>query len=239
MLPFYFGWKLLYLTLFIDMRVFTTLATLLAVATAVPALAQTELNTRPPATPSSPVERSSQYPTPNAQPIRESLYRTSSLGIDLGWGGPYGGLGFYYAHLLGPGTDINAGFGLGVGGKLGVGVRHFFSPAKSLSPYVGANLSRSGRIDEFTLTIDEGMPTQEATIFTLAPSGVLNLRSGLLWQLGRVGLLGTLGYGVRFTGNPATYKSGQFPSQRMRNTVEAISPGGLEISLGMSIGLGQ
>lgn len=221
------------------MKIVTTLATLLTAAVAVPALAQTELNTRPPAVPSSPVERSTQYPTPEAQPTHSSLYRTSSLGIDLGWGGPYGGLGFYYAHLLGAGTDINAGFGLGVGGKLGVGVRHFFRPQKAFSPYIGANLSRSGRINEFTFTIDEGMPTEETTVFTLAPSGVLNLRSGLRWQPGRVGLLGTLGYGLRFTGNPATYDSGQFPSQRMRNTVEAISPGGLEVTLGMSIGLGQ
>jgi hypothetical protein len=160
------------------------------------------------------------------------------MGIDLGWGGPYGGLGFYYAHLIGPGTDVNAGFGVGVGGKLGIGVRHFFSPQKALSPYIGANLSRSGQIDEFTLTIDEGMSTEETTAFTLAPSGVLNLRSGLRWQPGRVGLIGTLGYGLRFTGNPATYDNGQLPSQRMRNTVEVLSPGGLEISLGMSIGLG-
>jgi hypothetical protein len=100
-------------------------------------------------------------------------------------------------------------------------------------------LSRSGRIDDFKLTIDEGMPTQESATYTLAPSGVLNLRSGLRWQPGRVGLLGTLGYGVRFTGDPVSYANGQLPSQRMRNTVEAISPGGLEITLGMSIGLGR
>ena len=221
------------------MKTFTTFATLFTVAATVPALAQTELNTRPPATPSSPIERSTQYPTPAAQPVRESLYRASSLGIDLGWGGPYGGLGFYYAHLIGPGTDLNAGFGVGVGGKLGIGVRYFFNPQRSFSPYVGANLSRSGRIDEFTMTIDDGMSTEETTTFTLAPSGVLNLRSGVRWQPGRVGLLGTLGYGVRFTGDPATYKNGQLPSQRMRNTVEAVSPGGLEITLGMSIGLGR
>lgn len=226
------------------MKTFITLASLLTVAVAMPALAQTELNTRPPATPSSPVAPATSstiyagQPAPVAGPS-SSLYRTSSLGIDLGWGGPYGGLGFYYAHLIAPGTDVNAGFGIGVGGKLGIGVRHFFSPTRSLSPYVGANLSRSGRIDEFKLTIDEGMPTQESTAYTLTPSGVLNLRSGVRWQPGRVGLLGTLGYGVRFTGNPVTYANGQAPSQRMRDVVEATSPGGLEITLGMSIGLGQ
>lgn len=221
------------------MKFFTTLATLLTVAVAVPALAQTELNTRPPATPSSPVDRSTQYPTLGAQPMRESLYRTSSLGIDLGWGGPYGGLGFYYAHLIGPGTDINAGFGIGVGGKLGVGVRHFFSPAKSLSPYVGANLSRSGQVNNVRVALNEGTPQQEETYYDLAPSGVLNLRSGLRWQPGRVGLIGTLGYGVRFTGDPVSYTNSRMPSRQMQDLVDAVSPGGLEISLGMSIGLGQ
>lgn len=221
------------------MRIFTSLASLLTVALAVPALAQTELNTRPPATPSSPVERSTQYPAPAAQPSPESRYRTSSLGIDLGWGGPYGGLGFYYAHLLGPGTDINAGFGIGVGGKLGIGVRHFFSPAKALSPYIGANLSRSGRIDEVRMALNEGMPSEEIAYYNLAPSGVLNLRSGLRWQPGRVGLLGTLGYGILVTGNPVSYTSGQYPSRQMQDLVDVVSPGGLEITLGMSIGLGQ
>lgn len=232
------------LYLFYRMKIFTTVATLLAISAGVPALAQTELNTQPPAQPSSPMAPATR-PTiyagqqvPAASPSL-SRYRTSSLGIDLGWGGPYGGIGFYYAHMIGAGTDVNAGIGLGVGGKIGVGVRHFFSPVKAVSPYVGANLSRSGKIDQFTLTIDEGMPTQESTAYTLAPSGLLHLRSGIRWQPGRVGLLGTLGYGVRFTGDPVTYANGQVPSQRMRDMVDAVSPGGLEITLGMSIGLGQ
>jgi hypothetical protein len=168
-----------------------------------------------------------------------SRYRTSSLGIDLGWGGPYGGIGFYYAHMIGGGTDVNAGVGLGVGGKIGVGVRHFFSPAKALTPYIGANLSRSGKIDNARVALNEGTPSQEEAFYNLSPSGVLNLRTGLRWQPGRVGLIGTLGYGARFTGDPVTYNNNQRPSQQMRDLVSAVSPGGLEITLGMSIGLGQ
>ncbi len=89
------------------------------------------------------------------------------------------------------------------------------------------------------VALNEGTPSQEETSYSLAPSGVLNLRSGLRWQPGRVGLLGTLGYGVRLTEDPITYSSNQMPSRQMRDLVEAISPGGLEITLGMSIGLGQ
>ncbi|SMB90758.1 hypothetical protein SAMN00120144_0572 [Hymenobacter roseosalivarius DSM 11622] len=224
------------------MKIFTKVATLLAIAAGVPALAQIELNTRPPSQPSSPMAPAVRaYPAagPSAQPTSLSRYRTSSLGIDLGWGGPYGGLGFYYARMIGAGTDVNAGVGLGMGGKIGVGVRHFLSPAKSLSPYFGANLSRSGRVDNVRVALNEGMPSQEEVYYNLSPSGVLNLRSGLRWQPGRVGLIGTLGYGARFTGDPITYTNGQRPSRQMQDLVNAVSPGGLEISLGMSIGLGQ
>ncbi|GAB2474481.1 hypothetical protein GCM10011375_24470 [Hymenobacter qilianensis] len=226
------------------MKIFTTVATLLALSAGLPALAQTQLNTQPPAQPSSPMAPASR-PTiyagqeaPVAGPAL-SRYRTSSLGIDLGWGGPYGGIGFYYAHMIGAGTDVNAGIGLGVGGKIGVGVRHFFSPAKTVSPYIGANLSRSGKINDVRIALNEGTPSEEEAYYNLSSSGVLNLRTGFRWQPGRVGLIGTLGYGVRFTGDPVTYTNGYRPSQEMRDLVDAVSPGGVEISLGMSIGFGQ
>ena len=222
----------------IIMKTATVLTSLLAVALSVPALAQTELNTRPPLTPSSPIDRSALPPTPLADP---NLYPTSSLGIDLGWGGPYGGLGFSYAYLIGQKFDINAGVGLGVGGKIGVGARYFLTPTRRLSPYFGFNLSRTGRLENVDIVLDEGTPNEEKAIFSQAPSGVAHMRAGVRWQPGRVGLIGTLGYGARFTGDPVTYASpnGQFPSQRMRNLIDIVSPGGLEISLGMSIGLGR
>ena len=222
------------------MKISTLLATVLVVAASLPAVAQTELNTRPPASPT-PGVYSNPPGVPAPQPTAWRRYRTSSLGIDLGWGGPYGGLGVNYAHLIGAATDFNVGMGIGVGGKIGFGVRQYLSPTKSLSPYLGVNVSRTGRINDVNLTLDEDLPTEEKVNYNMAPSGVLHLRSGLRWQPGRVGLLGTLGYGVRFTNDPITYNTptGQRPSQRMRDLVNLISPGGLEISLGMSIGLGR
>ncbi|MBC8085534.1 MAG: hypothetical protein H7Z21_20235, partial [Hymenobacter sp.] len=176
-----------------------------------------------------------------ARPAGLSTYRASALELNLGWGGPYGGLGLSYAHLIGPATDLNVGVGIGVGGKIGGGVRHFLSPAKRVSPYIGANVARSGRLTNVDLVLNEGQPSEERAIYSLAPSGVLHLRTGMRWQPGRAGLLGTLGYGVRFTGNPVTYvtSNGQLPSRQMRNIMNIISPGGLEISLGLSIGLGR
>jgi hypothetical protein len=143
--------------------------------------------------------------------------------------------------MVTPNIDLNAGFGVGFGGKIGIGARYFVSPGKRVSPYLGANISRSGRIDDVNITLDEGMPNEEKVRYTMAPSGLLHLRGGLRWQPGRVGLLGTVGYGIRFAGDPVMYvtSTGLPPSPRMCNTVDIFNPGGLEISLGMSIGLGR
>jgi hypothetical protein len=210
----------------------------LALLVAGRATAQTELNSLPqpgnlPARGAQPAPASSAaYQTPATR------YAKSTLGLDLGWGGPFG-WGLSYAHLLGPGTDVQVGLGVGIGGKIGVGVRHFLAPTRKLSPYFGLSVSRTGRIDEFTLTLDEGMPTEEYARLTQRPTGVLHFRSGLRWQPGRVGLLGTLGYGARFTGNPAEYAPGITPSPRMRDWVRIMGPGGVEVSLGLAIGLGR
>ncbi|MDF7810343.1 hypothetical protein [Hymenobacter sp. YC55] len=221
------------------MKIFTALTTLCLVAAAIPALAQTELNTRPPVgTRPAPGTRAT---LSIARPSDLSTYRTSTLGIDLGWGGPYGGLGVNYAHLVGPSTDVNVGVGLGFGGKIGIGLRQYLSPRRPLSPYLGLNLSRSGRLDNLTLTLNEDTPSEEKADVRFAPSALLHLRSGLRWQPGRVGLIGTLGYGVRLSSDPATYvtSTGVSPSQRMRDLVDILSPGGIELSIGMSIGLSQ
>lgn len=205
---------------------------LLVAAASRPAVAQTETAPQPAANPRA---------LAIARPSDLSNYRVSSLGVDFGWGGPYGGLGVSYAHLITPHTDLNVGLGVGVGGKIGIGVRYYVSPARRVSPYLGANISRSGRVDDVNLTLDEGLSTEERARYSIAPSGLLHLRGGVRWQPGRVGLLGTLGYGIRFAGDPVLYSTttGLPPSTRMRNLVDVISPGGLEISLGMSIGLGR
>ncbi|UOQ67353.1 hypothetical protein [Hymenobacter volaticus] len=223
------------------MKIFTTLSTLCIIAAGTPALAQTELNTRPPAGNMPAPVPGARSTMPIARPSDLSTYRTSTLGIDLGWGGPYGGLGVSYAHLVGPSTDVNVGLGVGLGGKIGVGVRHFLSSHRPLSPYLGLNLARSGRVDDFSITLNEGTASEEKATVQLASSALLHLRSGLRWQPGRVGLIGTLGYGVRLSSDPVTYftSTGQPPSPQMRDMVNIFSPGGLELSIGMSIGLGR
>ena len=205
------------------------------------ARAQTELNSLPqpdrpapqqplPAAPPAPV-----YPANRPAADVAPRYH-SSLALELGWGAPYGGLGITYAGHLSPYFDLNGGIGIGVGGKIGAGVRYYVTPEKPLTLYLGANLARSGRIDNIEIDVNG-----EKAQYSLAPSGVLHLRSGLRWQPGRVGLLGTLGYGARFTGDPVTYdySYNPNPSQQLRDIVQAVSPGGIEISVGLVIGLGQ
>jgi hypothetical protein len=203
-----------------------------------------ESNTQPAAPTTAPPAPATPANRPDllvARPADLSSYHKSALNIDLGWGGPYGGLGVSYAYLVGPSTDINAGVGIGFGGKIGIGVRQYLSPARRLSPYLGINVSRSGRIGDMNLTLNEDQPNEEKATVRLEPSALLHLRSGLRWQPGRVGLVGTLGYGVRLSNDPAsyTYVNGQQPSKQMRTIVNILSPGGLEISIGMSIGLGR
>lgn len=219
------------------MKVSVILSALLVVSACLPVAAQTELTPQPTA----PVPATNPRAVPMARPIDLSNYRVSSLGVDLGYGGPYGGLGFSYAHMVTPNVDLNVGLGIGIGGKIGFGARYFVSPHKRVSPYLGANISRTSRIDDVNITLDEGLPTEERVRYSVAPTGLLHLRGGLRWQPGRVGLLGTLGYGIRFAGDPVVYTTatGQAPSSRMRTMVDFLSPGGLEISLGMSIGLGR
>ncbi|MBT9395300.1 hypothetical protein KLP40_19190 [Hymenobacter sp. NST-14] len=213
----------------------------LALAATGQALAQTELNSAPqPGSTTAPATMAA--PTPAAAPAgyrpapdTAPRYR-SSLMLELGWGAPYGGLGISYAGHLTPSFELNGGIGFGVGGKIGVGARYYITPEKPFTPYVGVNLVRTGRIDDATVELDG-----EEARFTLSPSGVLHLRGGLRWQPGRVGLLGTLGYGARFTGDPVTYDNfvNPNPSDRLRDLVQTISPGGVEFSVGLVIGLGR
>lgn len=199
------------------------------------AAAQTELNsvpqpgrtgpaTAPAPTPYAPATLTTADPAPR--------YR-SSLSLELGWGAPYG-FGLTYGRQLTPNFDVNAGLGIGVGAKIGVGTRYYFNPQRALTPYIGANLVRTGRLDQVSVDLNG-----EQAVYSMRPSGVLHLRGGLRWQPGRVGLLGTLGYGARFTGNPVSYDPGYNPSQQLRDLVQVISPGGVEFSVGLVIGLGR
>ena len=214
------------------MKLSFTLTTTLAICAIGCAQAQTELQIQPNV--SRPIPPT-MAPAPVSGPLlseQPSHYHKSNLNIEVGWGAPYG-FGVSYGYMLTPHLDLNAGLGIGAGAKIGVGARYFLLPQNQLSPYFGVSLARTGRLDNIEVTLD-----QERAVYNMAASGVLHLRGGLRWQPGRLGLLGTAGYGARFTGDPITYHAGYFPSARMNNLVKVVSPGGLEISLGLIINLG-
>lgn len=201
------------------------------------ASAQTELPNRPdPA--SAPARPTMPYVAPAAVPATlVGTYPANAIGLELGWGGPYGGLGAHYARMVSRHVDVNAGLGIGLGGKIGAGARYYFRPDAQVSGYLGANLARSGRIDNVNVTLNA-----EQANYSIKPSGVLHLRGGLRWQPGKVGLLGTVGYGLRVTGDPVVFNdTGLYgpPSQQMRNLVNVLTPGGLEFSVGVLFGFGD
>ncbi|RAK65925.1 hypothetical protein DLM85_14540 [Hymenobacter edaphi] len=210
--------------------------------TAFGAAAQTELPSRPDPTvpPARPAPAAAPVMAPYKAPTLPGLYSTNTLGIELGWGAPYG-WGVQYAYLVTPHLDVNAGLGLGLGGKIGVGARYYLRPDRRVTPYFGAALARTGRIENVDMSLVVGAREEKAN-FSFRPSGVLHLRGGLRWQPGTVGLLGTLGYGARITGDPVvfndTYSYGT-PSQEMVNFVRALSAGGLEVSVGVFFNLGR
>ena len=207
----------------------------LAYLTMSQAQSQTELNSLPqPGTVTSQPSPAPAYPQLPLRPTNEEDPRyQGSLALELGWGAPYG-FGVSYAHYLSPNWDINGGLGIGVGGKIGIGTRYFINPSRAFTPYVGANLVRTGRLDQVTVDLNG-----EEAVYSMSASGTLHLRGGLRWQPGRIGLLATGGYGVRLTGNPVTYDPAYNPSRQLRNLVDIISPGGVELSVGIVIGLGR
>ncbi|MBW3129092.1 MULTISPECIES: hypothetical protein [Hymenobacter] len=182
-----------------------------------------------------PIAPEAQLPAKPQEYALESTYRTSSLSVVLGWGTPYG-WGLEYSHLLQPNWDVNVGLGVGIsGGKIGVGTRYYLSPERKFSPFFGANLVRSGRIDNIELDVNG-----EHTEYSIRPNALLHLRSGLRWQPGHVGLMGTLGYGARLSNDPIVYSTSYpTPSPMLRNWANSFGPGGIEISLALVIGLGR
>ncbi|WP_345221650.1 hypothetical protein [Hymenobacter koreensis] len=176
-------------------------------------------------------------------------YRATSIGISTGWNAPYAA-GLELSHFITRQLDLNVGVGTGLSGKkFGVGARYFVAPERRLSPYFGLNAVYSpGRrdIEVNSLPATSVFASDRIGTLEVLPTAVLHLRSGLRWQPGkkpgRVGLLGSIGYGIR-SRNPmryTMYEGEAEPSPESKQNYRFVfAPGGVELSLGLSIGLGQ
>ncbi|WP_400194259.1 hypothetical protein [Hymenobacter sp. B81] len=144
--------------------------------------------------------------------------------------------------------DLNAGIGTGFSGnKFGLGTRYFVVPEHRISPYFGLNVVYSpGQRDISVDNNNTRLSSRPIGTLDVRPTTVVHLRSGLRWQPGkqpgRVGVLGTIGYGIR-TSKPfryTIYEGYEEPnsSTKLANRILFL-PGGLELSMGLSIGLGQ
>ncbi|GAB2965870.1 hypothetical protein GCM10027048_39820 [Hymenobacter coalescens] len=189
-------------------------------------------------------------PETTAAPLN-TRYRATALSLSTGWGAPYG-VGLELSHFVTRQLDLNAGVGIGLSGsKLGLGARYFLAPNKRVSSYFGLNLVRSGGWNEVEMREGGGDDWYEdgyrIGTLTVKASTVAHLRYGVRWQPGkrpgRVGVLGTVGYGIRLGGDPMVYHmdpSFDKPDKLEQAVYRSVyAPGGLEFSLGLSLGLGE
>jgi hypothetical protein len=177
--------------------------------------------------------------TPTTSVARKVIsYPRTSVGFTGGWGAPYG-WGVDISQMIMPSLDVNAGMGLGVGWKIGVGARYYFTPQKRVSPFAGVNISRTSGINDMELTVETGSgysATRELVRFSIAPSMVIHARGGVRCQFRKIGLIGALGYGIHPGSDPLTYTSGYEPAaQSTRDVMNAITPGGFELSAGITL----
>lgn len=167
-------------------------------------------------------------------------YPRTSLGLTAGWGAPYG-WGVDVSQMLMPNLDVNVGAGLGVGWKIGIGTRYYFTPQKRVSPFAGVNISRTSSINDMELTVESGQgysQTSEQVRFSIAPTMILHVRGGVRCQFRKIGLIGALGYGINPGSDPLTYTPGYEPQmQSTRDVMNAITPGGFELSVGVTFPL--
>ncbi len=195
---------------------------------------------------------------PAAVKYTGNRYRSLAFTPTQGWNTPYG-IGLETSFLVTPALDINVGGGLALSGlKLGIGSRYYFLPTRQVSPFVGANVvlaSGTGRAGsdfgyEFATLISnlvgDGYDPETAGDYVVRSSVVGHLRTGLRWQPGnrkpsRIGFLGTIGYGFRLTSDPIVYNPDYPKPTAVEQSItrSLFAPGGLELSLQMSIGIGK
>ena len=190
--------------------------------------------------------------TPEAAIPVTTRYRATAIGFTpVGWDAPYG-FGVEVSHFVSRRTELNAGVGINFSGsKVGVGLRYYSAPQKRVSPFFGLNVVQSGGNSEIEIREGGGDDWYEGdgyvtTVLTVKPTTLVHLRTGLRWQPGkrpgRVGVFGNIGYGIRVSGNPMQYDLVNYPApDRWDRWAHRLiyAPGGFEMSLGLSIGLGQ
>ncbi|UOQ73460.1 hypothetical protein [Hymenobacter cellulosilyticus] len=151
-------------------------------------------------------------------------------------GRPYG-WGVEVAYRLLPALDANVGVGLGSSGaKIGVGTRAYVPSRGRNHLFAGTNLVYSSSNISVDIEDSNGVKGR----YIIHSSTLLHLRAGLHHQFRRNALQLALGYGAILSPNPAVelipgFGPGSLTGQ---NLVEAIGPGGLEISISFLIGLG-
>ncbi|GAB2846090.1 hypothetical protein [Hymenobacter ruber] len=167
-------------------------------------------------------------------PVRPAvLTLTGGLGAPYGWGLDYG-------RRIAPNLEATTGLGYDFGGLTGgIGARYYFHEQAKFSTFVGANVAYSAGRSFVTLVTheDPGLFQDETAQLHIRPCVVGRLRAGMRWQPGqRLGISTALGHGLVLGPEPVSYLSGT-PSDGMRAVVNTRRPGGVELSMAVSVRL--
>ena len=178
------------------------------------------------------------HPNPRLVPALRPgvLTLTGGLGAPYGWGLDYG-------RRMAKNLEATTGLGYDFGGLTGgIGARYYYDVQARFSTFVGANVVYSAGRDAVTLVThaDHGLFQDETAQLHLRPCVVGRLRVGLRWQpTQRMGISTALGHGLVFGPNPVSYLSAAPPSEGMQALVNTRRPGGVELSLAVSVRLGR
>lgn len=177
-------------------------------------------------------------------PAPARLGPSTSLGLTLGWGAPYG-WSLDVRHFITRRLELNAGAGASTTGlKVGIGATYYLAPTHRVSPFFGAALAHSGGrrdvyVHEAHRFFDHTFTSSEAAHVNFLSANLVHLRSGWRWQpTPGCALLGTLGYSVVLGDDPVEYLEAP-ARQSLRDVVRVQSPGGLEISIGLALALSR
>ncbi len=158
------------------------------------------------------------------------------LGLNAGFGSPYGLLGVHLTRYISPSVDINFGLGYGFSGiKLGLGTRIYIMKFESeFKPFLAFNYSYAsgnefqmgGSTDEFGNQLEP----DDVSNFKIYRDHALHFAGGMRYLIDNQQVLLSVGYSFPVIGNNPELLSGKFSKSRM-NFVEAMAVGGLDITL--------
>ncbi len=161
--------------------------------------------------------------------------------LESGWNGYTGLFGLRIDKQIASPFSLNAGLGYGLWGwRLSGGTRFYTHYPYGLAFGLGAAYntgSGSATTDTKLETIDENGITKEETVkLKLKPVTTINVTALYAWKLGGDSKI-YIEFGAAFTTkkDPYTVEEGKKLSQKSKDTITVIQPGGIILSIGYAL----